>query len=83
MYYESMRLFILRTNIKTSNSVKKIESLLNSHPFIIKWSIDIEDIDNVLRVEASSGLSETGLKKIIKREGFYCQDLPETIILSV
>ena len=81
MYYESVKLFILRTNIKTKKNVKKIRPLLNSHPLIFKWSIDIEDIDNVLRIEASSGLSERGIKNLIKREGFYCQDLPETIFL--
>ena len=76
-----MKLVILRTDITTKKKVKKIKPLLNSHPLILNWSIDIEDIDNVLRIEASNDLHQTEVQTLIQREGFSCGDLPETVPL--
>jgi hypothetical protein len=83
MYYKSVRLLILRTDIKTKKKVKKVKPLLDSHPLIFKWSIDLQDIDNVLRVEASSDLKEIDITSLIKGEGFFCEDLPGTLCFSV
>ncbi|MBL4606092.1 MAG: hypothetical protein JKY02_10655 [Flavobacteriaceae bacterium] len=73
----SMKLVILRTDIKTKKKVKKVKPLLNNHPLIINWSIDLEDVDNVLRIEASNSLHQIEIKTLIQREGFFCGDLPE------
>ncbi|NVK52562.1 MAG: hypothetical protein HWD85_06480 [Flavobacteriaceae bacterium] len=72
-----MKLIILRTDIKTKKEVKKVKSFLNAHPQIINWSVDVEDIDNVLRIESTDQLRETQLIEHIKERGFYCEDLPE------
>lgn len=71
------RLFILRTNIKTKKSLKTIKPFLNNHPNIIEWTIDTEDIDNVLKVEATSKLSEHDIINEIKQQGFYCDALED------
>lgn len=83
MYCTSVRLLILRTDIKTKKKIKKVKPLLDGHPLIFKWSIDIEDIDNVLRIEVSSDLKEIDIVNLIKEEGFYCEDLPGTLCYSI
>ncbi|WP_347173972.1 hypothetical protein [Polaribacter uvawellassae] len=70
-----MQLIILRTDIKTKKKVKQIKPLLNQHPIITSWSIDLEDIDNVLRIEANDNLHENDVKNIVQKEGFYCESL--------
>jgi cell fate (sporulation/competence/biofilm development) regulator YmcA (YheA/YmcA/DUF963 family) len=70
-----MKLIILRTDIKTKKKVKKIKPFLNEHPIITNWSIDLEDIDNVLRIEANESLHENEVKYIVQKEGFYCENL--------
>jgi cell fate (sporulation/competence/biofilm development) regulator YmcA (YheA/YmcA/DUF963 family) len=70
-----MKLIILKTDIKTKKKAKKIKPLLNEHPIITNWSIDLEDIDNVLRIEAEDLLNENDVKRIINENGFYCEDL--------
>ncbi|MDG1529654.1 MAG: hypothetical protein P8I51_01410 [Polaribacter sp.] len=70
-----MKLIILRTDIKTKKKVKKIKPFLNEHPIITNWSIDLEDIDNVLRIEANESLHEEEVKHIVQKEGFYCENL--------
>ena len=52
-----MNILIFRTNIKTKKKVKAVKPLFNNHPVITAWSIDIEDIDNVLRIEAQEQVS--------------------------
>jgi len=77
MYYHSVRLHILRTNIKTKKKVKEIKPVLNNHPFILSWTVDLEDIDNVLRIESMSDLYEKDVIGLVRKHGFYCESLPD------
>jgi hypothetical protein len=70
-----MELLIFQTDIKSKNKVKSIKPLLNNHSDIIKWSIDLEDIDNVLRIEATANLLEEEVIDLIKDHGFDIQSL--------
>jgi hypothetical protein len=83
MYYKSVKLLILRTNIKSKKKLKKVAPLLNDHPLIFNWTLDLEDIDNVLRIEASSELQINNINELIQETGFYCEDLPGTLCFSV
>lgn len=68
-------ILILRTNIKTKKRVKIIKHIFNNHPSIINWSIDTEDIDNVLRIEATENIDEKDVITILKLTGFYSENL--------
>ncbi|MEQ8219924.1 MAG: hypothetical protein RH981_16915 [Arenibacter sp.] len=70
-----MELLIFQTDIKSKNKVKSIKPLLNNHSDIIKWSIDLEDIDNVLRIEATANLLEEEAIDLIKDHGFDIKSL--------
>ena len=70
-----MKLLILRTDIKTKKKVKVLKQVFNTHPVITKWSVDIKDIDNVLRIEARNELKEKDIIHLIKTYGFYSEVL--------
>jgi hypothetical protein len=72
-----MKLLIFRTDIKTKKKVKIIKPLFNNHSGIINWSIDLEDIDNVLRIEAVENFNETEVINLINMRGFYCDVLTD------
>lgn len=72
-----MELLILKTDIKTKSKVKKMIPIFNSHPVIYKWSIDTEDIDNVLRIEATDHVNEKEIISMVRELGFYCDNLPD------
>ena len=72
-----MKLVILKTDITTKKKVQQMKSVFNNHPIISKWSIDTEDIDNVLRIEADDNLQEDQIKKLITENGFHCEALPD------
>ena len=66
-----MNLLIFRTDIKSKKKVKAVKELFNKHPIITNWSIDLEDIDNVLKIEAHDDLKEKDLIYMLKTCGFY------------
>ena len=72
-----MKILIFRTDIKTKKKFKAIKPLFNKHPNISNWSIDIEDIDNVLRIEATESLIESDIISLTKTQGFYCEILKD------
>jgi len=72
-----MNLLIFRTDIKTKKKVKAMRPLFNLHPAIADWSIDIADVDNVLRIEAQDDLNEKDIIHLVKTYGFYCDVLAD------
>jgi hypothetical protein len=72
-----MELLIFQTDIKSKKKVKTINPILNGHSDILKWSIDLEDIDNVLRIEATENLLEEELIDLVKIKGFHIKPLSD------
>lgn len=70
-----MELLIFRTDIKSKKKVKSLKSILNNHTDILDWSIDLEDIDNVLRIESTQNLSEQDVIGLVQIQGFYIRTL--------
>ncbi|WP_062061218.1 hypothetical protein [Aquimarina longa] len=68
-----MELLLFRTDIKSKKKVKSLKSVFNNHSEIINWSVDLEDIDNVLRIEATTNLSEKDVMDLVRIKGFYIQ----------
>ncbi len=48
-----MSVLVLRTNVDNEQKLKVMSSLLNDFKEIKSWSLDQEDVDIVLKVEAS------------------------------
>ncbi|QCX38865.1 hypothetical protein FF125_10615 [Aureibaculum algae] len=72
-----MELLIFKTDIKSRKKVKSIKPLFKNHSDILQWSIDLEDIDNVLRIEATDNLSENEIIDLVQLNGFYIETLPD------
>ena len=66
---------IFKTNIKTMADAEVVKKLLNSSLGIKKFSIDLEDVDSVLRIEAHKNLNETDIMNKVTSEGFICEEL--------
>ena len=67
-----MKLFIYGTNIDTEDKVRSIYRLFNQDNNIINVSIDLEDIDNVLRIETTDFINEYDIITKVKKDGFNC-----------
>lgn len=46
----------------------------NGEPLILKWNVDLLDIDKVLRIE-TPGVAAPVIEKLVKKAGYYCEEL--------
>ena len=70
-------ILIFKTNIQSKEDVMSLEELFAPvQQNILDWSIDCEDIDNVLRIE-SINLESNEIIDLIKQAGYYCEELPD------
>jgi hypothetical protein len=65
---------VFRTNINSSQRVHQAACPLCMLRGICRWSVDLEDHDCVLRIEAES-LTESEIIRILTRAGLECSVL--------
>jgi hypothetical protein len=70
-----MHLFIFKTNVKSKQNVSSLTSCFNTIPSIMNWTVDVHDIDKVLRIEAHEMLTEQEIINLMQIQGFYCETL--------
>lgn len=68
-------IYVFKTSVKRQGEVKKLRPSLNKlvdnngH-----WNFDLEDCDNILRVETQS-LNAPMITLLLKNKGFHCEEL--------
>ncbi|KAA0993132.1 hypothetical protein [Dyadobacter aurulentus] len=67
---------VFRTNINSKRHVKSISRLLDGQTGILKWNIDLSDIDNVLRVEVSKPDCAPVIA-LVQQAGYACEELTD------
>lgn len=70
-----MELLIFRTNIAHKKSLKAVKKVFKEVPDILDWTVDMEDIDKVLRVELGGLLTEEEVIALVKQLGLNCEVL--------
>lgn len=72
-----MQVLVFRSDIESKEKIRYLEPLFNKHSDVLKWSIDVEDIDNVIRIEATPNLTEADVIEMIQMNGFKIEPLTE------
>lgn len=70
-----MIISVFKTSIKEKD-LGNIENVLNGISGIRMWNTDLEDCDNILRIESNKDLSSEIIKTLVK-EGFKIEDLED------
>ena len=70
------RVLVFKTNIEDEHSTDYLKHQLNNHPHILRWNIDWQDIDNVLRIETHL-LQVNDIEIMVSAAGYYCEELPD------
>ena len=65
-----------KTNLSFKKDVKKISGLLNSEAEIMKWNVDLSDIDRILRVQPTQ-ISANKIIEIVTAAGYSCEELTD------
>jgi hypothetical protein len=69
-----MDVLVFTTSVKEKRQVNKVTTLLTKVPSIFQWNFDLEDCDNILRIEAN-GLSPRYIERLLLNAGIHCQEL--------
>ncbi len=72
-----MKLLIFRTNIGTKKKVKSLHPVFQDYDPIMRWTVDTEDRDHVLRIEAAEHLEEWQVIRLLNKRGFHCEPLED------
>ena len=71
-----MDVLVFKTDLRTKSQLRAVSPIFKHLP-VQKWTVDTEDIDKVLRIEAIGQLTETDVISRIKKKGFYCEALTD------
>jgi len=71
-----MEVLVFKTNINHENDLDFIGPILDVNPLVLKWNVDREDIDKVLRVETEE-IAPGKVIEIISDAGYFCEELPD------
>jgi len=69
-----MEILVFKTNLINTDHINHVKPVLNHHPLIIKWNVDLHDCDNILRVVAEN-IPGIEVEKIVYEAGYLCQEL--------
>lgn len=70
-------IWIYCTNLNFQNSALA-EKILNSESDILKWSVDHEDVDKVLRIECKK-LEENFIPRLLAKSDLHCIPMMDEI----
>ncbi|MDN3724430.1 hypothetical protein QRD02_08545 [Aequorivita sp. SDUM287046] len=66
---------VFKTSVRANDEVKKLRPLLNKLTGRNgQWNFDLEDCDNILRVETKY-LEANNITTTLRNQGFYCEEL--------
>jgi len=71
-----MNVFVYRTDIVSEYDLEAIDDLLSSHGTIVRWNVDRDDVDKVLRIESTADNSAE-LLQTVTRAGYFCEELSD------
>jgi hypothetical protein len=67
-------ILVFKTNIETPEQKQKLLESLTSHEHVAEASVDMEDVDKVLRI-VSHELRPKEIITKVNQQGFFCEEL--------
>jgi copper chaperone CopZ len=69
-----MQILVFKTNVRSRKRANALKPHLENIQGIIKWNVDLKDIDKVLRVECGDTPAEA-IACSLQQAGYYCEEL--------
>ncbi|MEO6329991.1 MAG: hypothetical protein ABIO55_13730 [Ginsengibacter sp.] len=73
---KATNIFVFKTNIRYKKHISAVRSRIEAEPQIIKWNVDLHDIDKILRIE-SLDLQPAIVEDLVRKAGYYCEELKD------
>jgi len=71
-----MEVLIFKTDIANRWHMNMAQKLLSNLQGILRWTVDMEDVDHVLRVEANN-LPPKHIELVLLMAGYYCEEMKD------
>lgn len=71
-----LQIHLFKTNIKGKEDKEQLAPIFKTIPEILRWSVDCEDCDCVLRIETLE-VDESQIISTVQSLGFHCELLPD------
>jgi hypothetical protein len=69
-------ILLFKTNIDTPADKHILQSVLDNHPHIKEWCVDLDDEDKILRI-ISTDLTHAHVIEMITLNGYHCEELKD------
>jgi hypothetical protein len=69
-----MNVLVFKTSVSKPGEVSKVKALLTAIPAITDWNFDLEDCDNILRIETNS-VCPRSIEGVLQAAGITCLEL--------
>lgn len=66
-------ILLFRTDIQQLSD--ELQSLLNAHHSVQRWSVDTEDVDRVLKIVGEEDISSDQIVGSVQALGHFCEEL--------
>lgn len=71
-----LQILVFKTNLRFKKDVRQMGTVLDREPGVLRWNVDIGDIDKVLRIETTR-LSVQEVIALVTGAGYCCEELPD------
>ena len=71
-----MNILIFKTNISHKKDIGVIAPFLSADESIVRWNVDMDDTDKVLRIVSTSN-DPVEIIKTVNEAGYHCEELPD------
>jgi len=72
-----MKIFVFKTDIKSHLEVSILAAALKNLSGIVRWSVDMHDVDRVLKVVTLDDQRESDFVSFVRSQGIFCDALPD------
>lgn len=66
---------VFSSSIRDNEDLERVSDLLNHVPGILDWSVDLDNWENVLRIECV-GINAEVVRKILRKKRVYIREMP-------
>lgn len=70
------KIYVFKTSVKSHKEINRLKPHLSKSQGQSHWNFDIEDCDNILRVESEKE-NKFEIMKILEDFNFACEELPD------
>lgn len=72
-----MHVLVLKTNVDNEQKLNTVKARFDTIPQFNEWSVDQEDIDNVLRIVTTEKIMESDVINLLDSMNLLCEELAE------